>query len=154
MGRTLALVQGVLLVALIWPKAAADGTDASAYIPADWGAGIALALLYAAVMLGTMALWARRWKVVPPAPAEAEANPSWMRGPYRFLRHPMRLSILAGAIAWCLIYRSPGNLVILAVLAAVVVLDARRADAALAAGGGPLVREWLGRVRAFVPGLY
>lgn len=154
MNRSLALAQGALLLALVWPKGAADGSDEAAYIPADWGAGLALALLYAAVMIAVMALWARRWKLVPPAPDRAEADPSWLRGPYRFVRHPMRLALLGGALAWCLIYRFPANLAILGVLVAVTVLDARRADAALAAHGGPLLREWLGRVRAFVPGLY
>ena len=154
MGRVpLALAEGAALLALLAPKGTA-GVEASAHIPADWGAGLALALLYAAVMLGVMALWARRWRLLPPAAGAAEADPSWMRGPYRFVRHPTRLAVLAAALAWCLLYRAPENLAALAALGALLVVDARRADAALAAGGGPRVRAWLGRVRAFVPGLY
>ena len=150
-GSVLALVQAALLPALLWPK---GGSDESAFIPADWGAGVALVLLYAAVMLGVLALWARHWRLVPLAPEAAEADPSWMRGPYRFVRHPMRLAVLAGALGWCLVYRAPANFAILAVLVATALFDACRADAVLAARGGPVVRAWLQRVRAFAPGLY
>jgi len=151
-GAAFALVQLVLLLALLRSKGAAEG-EQSAYIPADWGAGLALALLYAAVMLGVVALWARRWRVLPLSPEAAEADPSWIRGPYRFVRHPMRLALLAGALGWCLIYRSPINLALLAVLLGVTLLDARRSDRAHAAAG-PTGRAWLAEVRAFVPGLY
>jgi len=153
-GALFALAQTLLFLALLWPKADVADGDAGAYIPADWGAGFALALLYAAVLLGVMALWARRWKLRPPTPATAESDASWMRGPYRFVRHPMRLALIAAALGWCLVYRAPENGLLLAAYVLVALLDARRADRALAVGGGARVQAWLGRVRAFVPGLY
>ena len=142
---TFALLQCVLLVALLWPK--------GGYIPADWGAGVALTLLYAAVMLAVMALWARRWRVRAVTPAEAEADPSWMRGPYRFVRHPMHLALLAGALGWCLVYRQPANWGLFVALAAAALIDTRQRDDRLAAAG-PRCAEWVTRRRALVPGLY
>ena len=149
-GALFALAQSLLLLALLLP----DGTgDGGAAIPADWVSGLGLALLYAAVLLAVMTLWARRWRARPPSPPAAETEPEWMRGPYRFVRHPMRLALLAGVLGWCLIFRSSTHLAIAATLVVVTLLDARRADRALAPAG-PAVREWQGRVRAFVPGLY
>ena len=147
MARTapLALLQGALLLVLLWPKGGS--------IPADWGSGVALALMYAAVLLAVVALWARRWRLRATRPADAERDPSWMRGPYRFVRHPMHLALLAGALGWCLVYRQPLNGLVLAALVGAALLDTRRRDAALAAAG-PRCAAWVAQVRALVPGLY
>ena len=142
---TPALAAALLLGALLWPK---GGT-----IPADWGTGVALALLYAAVMLGVMALWARRWRLRALSPAEAEADITWMRGPYRFVRHPLYLALLALALGWCLVYRLPANWALLGALAVLTAIDIRRRDRALAAAG-PRCAAWAARLPALVPGLY
>ena len=144
-GRSYLWAQALLLVALLWPK--------GGYIPADWGSGVALVLLYGAVMIAVMALWARNWRLRTLSPAAAEADASWMRGPYRFVRRPMHLALLAGALGWCLVYRMPPNWGLLAALAVVAVLDVRRRDRE-AAAAGPRGAERVGRMSALIPGLY
>ena len=143
--RSYRWAQALLSLALLWPK--------GGYIPADWGSGVALVLLYGAVMLAVMALWARRWRLRALSPAAAEADRSWARGPYRFVRHPLHLALLAGALGWCLVYRLPLNGLLLAALLIVVVLDVRRRDRE-AAAAGPHGAERLARLPALIPGLY
>jgi protein-S-isoprenylcysteine O-methyltransferase Ste14 len=165
-GRTSGRVAGWLRSALFYFLATTCFLGISIYfwkpLPLDLPPGGRLACLVAGILVYfpgmAFLLWARlalgkMYFVSTSFGAQLYADHQLMtRGPFAIVRHPMYLGLIAAALGSLLLYQTWTALAY-AVFAPLVLLRARREEAALAAEFGEQWREYCRRVPTFFPRL-
>ncbi len=141
MQRLLVAAQFLLIGAIAWPWWGSRGNP------------FALALVLPA---GLLALWTLRhnrpgnFNIRPEVKEQAELVTS---GPYRWVRNPMYLSLLLLMLGVVVFHGHPHQLLLWGGLAVVLAMKVRLEEAFLSERF-PEYRDYMERVRRFLPGLY
>jgi protein-S-isoprenylcysteine O-methyltransferase Ste14 len=118
----------------------------------DLAAVLGVALIAGAGLVGLRAMSDLRGSFTP-LPHPVEGGMLVEQGVYAVVRHPMYLAVVTGALGWSLLCGSSVALVATAVLFAFFDLKSRREEAWLVEAY-PGYRDYRGRTRRIVPGLY
>lgn len=146
-GRVLVAAQFALIAWLAW-----RGVPSFVAGPAGWAGGAAWALLAAALAVGASALAANRPGNFNIHPEPRAGGVLVMRGPYRWVRHPMYSALLLGALAVALAASQADAW--LAALAMLGVLNAKaRLEERWMALMHPGYDAYRARTGRFLPGL-
>jgi protein-S-isoprenylcysteine O-methyltransferase Ste14 len=86
-----------------------------------------------------------------PRPVEHGAHVA--RGPYRFVRHPIYVSVFVTGLGWALLWQSAAGAALTLALAILLDLKSRREERWLEAAY-PSYTAYRRRVARFIPGLY
>ncbi len=103
-----------------------------------------------------MLAWAARRALGPsftPFPKPLAGGSHVARGPYRFVRHPMYVAVVAAAVGWALLWQSGAGAAATLLLAAFLDLKSRREERWLQSAY-PAYADYRRRVRRFVPCVY
>jgi len=140
-------VQSILLAALL---AAGPLGAGSWHSPALVAAGGLLFLLAGALgVAGVVQLGRNR----TPFPRPRAGSALVRHGVYRWVRHPLYLSVMGASLGWSLMFQSAAALAVAAGVAGFLDAKARSEERWLVAAF-PDYTDYAARVRRFIPGIY